>query len=299
MNHLLSILELDDIIKSFKVRLRIDDFMVVTITKENSYIKLNTPTLPNFLCIILVEQGSIGYAENGISMELKKGDIYFSPIAEKFFINEISEDYVAKKILLTDKLIINSAFTYKSNDFLKSFFNHPSRRIENQPELYNRIASEINALEALNDKNNVNHYFNEMIWHRFSIVIYELENFFKKSDEVTLGIESVRGDDLTMQFFSLLRQNFKEHHEVQFYADKLCITRKYLSKIISKTMGKSTKEVINHFLILEAKLLLRKPGITLSDVITELQFLDLASFSKFFKKHTGQSPSNYRKDDLF
>lgn len=298
MTQLLSFLELDDIIKSFKLRLRIDDFMVVTINKENSYIKLNTPTLPNFLCIILVEQGSIGYNENGASMELKEGDIYFSPIAENFFINYISDDYVAKKILLTDKLIINSAFTYKSNDFLKSFFNHPSRRIQGQPELYKRIASEINELEALNDKNNVNHYFNEMIWHRFSIVIYELENFFKKS-EVTVGIESVRGDDLTMQFFSLLRQNFKEHHEVQFYADKLFITRKYLSKIIRKTMGRSTKDVINHFLILEAKFLLRKPGITLSDVITELQFLDLASFSKFFKKHTGQTPSSYRKDDLF
>ncbi|MBK0370240.1 AraC family transcriptional regulator [Flavobacterium agrisoli] len=298
MSQLLSTLELDDIIKSFKVRLQIDDFMVVTITKENSYFKLNTPTLPNFLCIILVEQGSIGYAENGKSMELKKGDIYFSPIAEKFFINEISHDYVAKKILLTDKLIINSAFTYKSNDFLKSFFNHPSRRIQGQTELYQRIASEINALEELNDKNNVNYYFNEMIWHRFSIVIYELENYFKKA-ELPVSIESVRGDDLTMQFFTLLRQNFKEHHEVQFYADKLCITRKYLSKIIRKTMGKSTKDVINHFLIVEAKLLLRKPGITLNDVITELQFLDLPSFSKFFKKHTGKSPSSYRKDDLF
>lgn len=298
MNHLLSILELDDIIKSFNRRLRIEDFMVVTITKENSYIKLNTPTLPNFLCIILVEQGSIGYAENGNLMELKKGDIYFSPIAEKFFINEISEDYVAKKILLTDKLIINSAFTYKSNDFLKSFFNHPSRRIQGQPELYKRIESEINALETLNDKNNVNHYFNEMIWHRFSIVIYELENYFKKI-EVPLGIESVRGDDLTMQFFSLLREHYKEHHEVQFYADKLCITRKYLSKVIRKTMGKSTKDVINHFLILEAKLLLRQPGITLNDVITELHFLDLPAFSKFFKKQTGQSPSSYRKDDLY
>ena len=223
---------------------------------------------------------------------------YFSPIAERFFINDISDDYHAKKMLLTDKLIVNSGFTYKSTDFLKNFFNHPARRIQDQPELFKRIGAEINALEELNDINNVNHYFNEMIWHRFSILIYELENFFQKT-ESTATVDSVKGDTLTMQFFSLLREHFKDHHDVQFYADKLCITRKYLSKIIRKTMHKSTKDVINHFLVVEAKLLLRKPGITLNDVITELQFLDAATFSKFFKKNTGQSPSAYRKDGLF
>jgi AraC family transcriptional activator of pobA len=298
MNQLLAVLELDDIIKSFNAKLRIDDFLVVTVNRDNSYIQLNNPTLPNFLCIILVEQGSIKYTENGKVLELKKGDIYFSPIAEKFFINYISPDYCAKKILLTDKLIINSGFSYKSNDFLKNFFNHPARRIQGQPELYKRIGTEINELQALNDVNNINHYFNEMIWHRFSILIYELENFFQKTAGIT-GVDSVRGDTLTMQFFSLLREHFKDHHDVQFYADKLCITRKYLSKIIRKTMHKSTKDVINHFLVVEAKLLLRKPGITLNDVITELRFLDAATFSKFFKKHTGQSPSTYRKDGLF
>lgn len=298
MNKILGILELEDIIKSFKAKLRIHDFMVVEINSENSYIELNLPTLPNFLCIILVEEGSIRYTDNGETMELCKGDIFFSPIAEKFLINFISDDYAARKILLTDKLIMNSGFTYKSSEFLKSFFDHPSRRIRQQPELYKKIANEITELEYLNDAENDNHYFNEMIWHRISILIYELENYFKKS-EFSAADDSPRDGDLTLRFFLLLRKHYKEHHDVQFYADALCVTRKHLSKIIKKTMQKPTKDVINHFLIVEAKLLLRKQDITLTDVISELQFTDTATFSKFFKKETGQSPSSYRKVGIF
>jgi AraC family transcriptional activator of pobA len=64
-----------------------------------------------------------------------------------------------------------------------------------------------------------------------------------------------REDELTTSFFILVREHFKEQHNVQFYADKLCISRKYLTKVINKTMFKAPRDIIHQVLAVEARLL--------------------------------------------
>ncbi|HFK5570495.1 TPA: helix-turn-helix domain-containing protein [Elizabethkingia meningoseptica] len=77
------------------------------------------------------------------------------------------------------------------------------------------------------------------------------------------------------------------------------ITRKYLSKVIKKTLNKTPKDVINQTLTIEAKLLLKRSNANINEIAASLSFSDQAMFSKFFKKQTGQSPSEYKIDDIF
>ncbi len=155
----------------------------------------------------------------------------------------------------------------------------------------------LDELKALNNKEKDNYYFNEMIWHHFSLVIYEIDNYFKKIDKPHLVTH--REDELTTSFFKLVQEHFKEEHNVQFYADKLFISRKYLTKVINKTTFKSPRDIVHQVLAVEARLLLRNPNLNVNEVAAQLKFSDQASFSKFFKKHTGRSPLEYRKDDLY
>ncbi|MDH6250281.1 AraC-like DNA-binding protein [Chryseobacterium sp. H1D6B] len=136
-----------------------------------------------------------------------------------------------------------------------------------------------------------------MIWHHFSLVIYEIDNYFKKTEKINLV--TYREDELTTSFFILVREHFKEEHNVQFYADQLCISRKYLTKVINKTMYKSPREIIHQVLAVEARLLLKNSNANVNEVASQLKFSDQASFSKFFKKHAGKSPLEYKKDDLY
>lgn len=64
-------------------------------------------------------------------------------------------------------------------------------------------------------------------------------------------------------------------------------------------MSKSPRDIIHQVLAVEARLLLKNPNLNVSEVAAQLKFSDQASFSKFFKKHTGRSPLEYRKDDLY
>ena len=152
-------------------------------------------------------------------------------------------------------------------------------------------------LKSLNNTEKEDYYFNEMIWHHFSLVIYEIDNYFKKIEKPHQVTH--REDELTTSFFILVREHFKEEHNVQFYADKLCISRKYLTKVINKTMFKSPRDIIHQVLAVEARLLLRNPNLNVNNVAVQLKFSDQASFSKFFKKHVGKSPLEYKKDDLY
>lgn len=96
-------------------------------------------------------------------------------------------------------------------------------------------------------------------------------------------------------FMSLLQQNFRQHRSVGFYADKLFISAKYLSLIIKEATGRTATEWIDHFVILEAKNLLRYSGRNIQQIAYDLNFHNQSAFGKYFKHLTGLSPSEFRK----
>ncbi|PBJ07993.1 AraC family transcriptional regulator [Flavobacterium sp. ACN6] len=290
-------LTLEELISQVKTDLITKEYVVCDMDKTNYNIELNMLHKADFFALVLIEKGSCSYTVNARKSKITANDVLFCPMHETFTIDHISDDYKAKYILFTLDFISQAGFNYRSNDILKSFSNNPFIIISGEMEIFERIKFYLNQLQSLNNTQQDNYYFNELIWHSFSLLIYEVDNYFK-SIEITKPI-SPRGEDLATKFFMLLRENFKEHHDVQFYADRLFVTRKYLSKMIKKTMLKSSREIINHVLVTEAKILLRNYHISVSDAALELNFSDQSVFSKFFKKHTGQTPSDYKKNDHF
>jgi AraC-like DNA-binding protein len=97
------------------------------------------------------------------------------------------------------------------------------------------------------------------------------------------------------RFMNLVKENFREQREVGFYANKLCLTPKYLSKVIRDNSGSSAGEWINNYVVLEAKALLKSTNMTIQQISEELNFPSQSFFGKHFKRCTGMSPSEYRK----
>lgn len=286
-----------DLLDEVEFDLRIKEFVVMNIDKTSYSIKLNIPYRSDYFTIFLVEKGTIRFRLDNASYQVYEGDVVFCPMAETFWIEEISYDYNAKYIFFSVKYISEAGFNYKSNDVLKSLSSDPTNIMRNEPDLYRRMSFHLDELKNLNNTEKENYYFNEMIWHHFSLVIFEIDNYFKKIEKTQQV--TYREDEITTSFFVLVRENFKEQHNVQFYADQLFISRKYLTKVINKTMYKSPRDIIHQVLMIEAKILLKDSNANVGEVAAQLKFSDLASFSKFFKKHTGQSPLKYKGSDLF
>lgn len=117
---------------------------------------------------------------------------------------------------------------------------------------------------------------------------------FTKSVSQCEGLYS-RAENLTRSFFTLLLQHFETERNVSFYANKLCITPKYLSTIIKSVTKFSVQNWINEVVLIEIKRYLRTTEQTVQQISERLHFSTPSSFVRFFRMHTGETPLAYRK----
>lgn len=106
---------------------------------------------------------------------------------------------------------------------------------------------------------------------------------------------SARVNQVFERFLALVTEYHNEQRCVAFYADKLCLTPKYLSKLVKMSSGRSAPDWIDSYVILEAKNLLKYSDKPIKEIVYLLHFPNQSVFYKFFKAHTGQTPSEYRK----
>jgi AraC-like DNA-binding protein len=114
------------------------------------------------------------------------------------------------------------------------------------------------------------------------------------SGEVQQSKQSI----LLERFMKLVQENFREQRDIGFYADKLCLTPKYLSKILKDNSGSSASEWIDNHVVLEAKALLKSTNMTIQQISEELNFPSQSFFGKYFKRVVGVSPKEYRESKM-
>lgn len=133
----------------------------------------------------------------------------------------------------------------------------------------------------------------EIVRSLIYIVLNELDDVHQRQKQVQ-PLPDNKDDHILFQFKVLLSEHFIEERQVSFYADKLNLTPKYFSTIIKKVSGKTAGEWINEMLLLESKVRLQNKHHSIAQIAYDLNFSDPSHFGKFFKKHTGMSPNQYR-----
>ena len=103
-----------------------------------------------------------------------------------------------------------------------------------------------------------------------------------------------RKEELFKKFLQLVHQHCATHREVAFYAQKLSITPRYLSTIVQEMSHETTKELIDRHAIMEIKVMLKNSRMNIQELSNFMNFTDQSFFGRYFKKHTGMSPMEYR-----
>lgn len=144
-------------------------------------------------------------------------------------------------------------------------------------------------------------YRRELIILLLKYLYLELFNAYQKKSTLTEHKDTrkeTRKEELANQFFELIVKHFRENKEVAFYADKLCITSKYLTMVVKETSGKSAKDWIVEYVILETKALLQNTNLSIQEIAAKMNFANQSSLGRFFRKHTGMSLSQYRMSNF-
>ena len=243
---------------------------------------------PNFV-ISLCHKGSCRADFDMRPIEFKQHDIAVMLPNHIIGYGECSEDYSTTMIVI-DRSFFNELTNRESFSGYLKYKNQPNYHLNN--EQYSQITTILATLRLVVEIPHPKR--TESLANLLDILFYALTDY--RGDE-SLNTVEVRNTHLFNSFYDLLINNYKQQHEIAWYAERLCLTPKYFSGVIRQITGKSAAQWIDDMLILHAKrLLYTHRDMNIQQIAFELGFKGNANFCRFFKDQTGLRPSEYRKN---
>jgi len=251
----------------------------------------------DFFVINVLAKGSIRIKLNLKEQEISENSVLFlAPNTLKQLIHA-SDDVKIYKVIFTARFLLQIGVEKQEIEMLE-FNSRTQEGILSLKEKEMNILKKV--IEDLKEKNESmrEHPFGEdIVKYTFRLFLTEMAGIAVKYNILSKQKTS-RKQDLVMQFGNLVNLHFKENRSVKFYADQLAITPKYLTEIVHEVTGESASVIIDEKVMYEAKVLLNNPRLSISQIADVLNFSDQSFLGKFFKRHLGLSPSQYRNHKL-
>lgn len=252
---------------------------------------LNTPHKFNFFMMMFHTHGSIEFKVDMVDYSLYQpnNNIKIAP-GQILSIQKRSDDFDAMIIILSQEFIEN-LLVYINGSIPLPLGKHMDCVTHAEDGDKNTMAMFIRGIRYVL-KQKENPFRLQVVQHVIMAIFYSSEQV-RKID----GNEPPRSnaDVLSREFLILVKDNFRRERQLQFYADKLCITPRYLSRVVKETTNFSAAEWIERYVILEARALLKSTNMTIQQIGDELNFPSQTFFGKYFKRRVGISPKEYRR----
>ncbi len=195
---------------------------------------------------------------------------------------------MSPEFLTTIRLDFNSLYR-ESNSILDNPCISLSQEEFEMCRMYMRIAGQLIHSGASRSRDALRYLVSSVFYYLGNLWTEKISEARKTADR-----GSVRSKMTSDAFIKLVVEHHNEERNMSFYADKLCLSPKYLSKLVKAQTGRSAPEWIDAFVIMEAKNLLKYSELSIKEIVYKLNFPNQSVFYKFFKAHTGLTPSEYR-----
>lgn len=204
-----------------------------------------------------------------------------------------SKDCRLKIMVFTKNFLVNNNFKLDTLDVFTFFLRENYNKIQLKGE---EADSLLQLFDLLNVKITKHQYaFHvEIIKSLFYTFLYEVQSIYSKGFEKYLTLSN-RENELNKKFKELINKQATIQRNIKYYSDQLFISPKYLITIIKNATGKTPKAIINEVIMEYAKHYLIYTNQNIGEITESLNFSDIAAFSKFFKRYTTLSPTDYRK----
>lgn len=251
---------------------------------------LSTPSRIDCGVIMICHSGSARLTIDVLQLQLCRGSEIVILPGKIISADSISSDFSVDYVVFRRDMFEEASFRLDIA-FFKFLSSNPF--YQHNDDTIDRIDRWVSSVERI--------YLDREHMFRDTIVRNLLQNVFLsiydslRRRAVTLSDEHKgRQGELFHRYMTLVRENFREHHNVSYYAAKMCITTRYLSTIVRSMSGESPKDIIDHMIVLEARVLLRSTNMSVQEIAIHLHFPDQSYLGRYFRKHTGESPTEYR-----
>ena len=278
-----------------------NELLLFSFSDIKSYVKtinpfhadsISKPHKFNFFVFLHHKAGSVKFEidlkqyellEPGNMVKVLPGQIlsFFSP----------DEDFECDVIVMSIPFV-EQMLLYEGPTFPASFDKHSSPIVK-CTDTDSRVGEELDiAIRNVLKKEFVSPNKTKIVQHLMMAVFYSSDHHRK----VRVEKPRTNAEALSREFLTLVKENFRTERQLSFYAERMCITPRYLSRVVKETTQFSAADWIERLVVLEARALLKSTNMTVQQISDELNFPSQTFFGKYFKRRVGISPKEYRRE---
>ncbi|WP_294332712.1 helix-turn-helix domain-containing protein [uncultured Chryseobacterium sp.] len=274
----------------------LEKFGVEIFTQHNIFdrIAVDKPFRPDNPAFIFVKTGTIKLKQHFRDLELSANMFMVTDPQTVYEMISVSDDFQSRMVSYKREFI--SALSLKFNRLItyRYFRQQMNIGVPFEPAEMEVVWKSVNFLKYILESETEITYKKEIVEHLFSVFCYQMAGIISKEDSNSMSQMS-RQEEIVFIFLNDLAKYHQNERGLEFYAQRQSMTTRHLSAVVKDITGKSASQVIALIVMNEAKVLLNSSNKPVSEISSILGFSDQYSFSHFFKKHLGESPSDYRK----
>lgn len=240
---------------------------------------------------ILVRRGAMSFSDGKNTFQSHTNDLIIWQMSNRIGKVKYSDDFEADFLIVTPSFLqqFNPEMVWATKGFIFIRLN-PSFHLDNSSlELINADF----ALFRNRMKSPDTAFKREVLGRVMQIFLYDLWTVYMH------GISQMQPNDnaarIFLRFLSIVQHEARREREVGFYADKLCISAKYLSQVSRAVTGLPASQWIMFYSTFELISLLNDTSKSLTEICFLMNFNSISLFSRYAKKNLGKSPSEYRQ----
>lgn len=251
---------------------------------------INQPTLMPEMRILIVKQGWSQPIINMMERRLEAGDLVFLGTNGILQYKDAAADLQGIGLSISDELFslaignrIPSAFDGHLRDFQLHLQPDEQDYLE---QLHLTLYRQLRQPEGSS----------QVTLHLLSAFLWQVDHLWSRNEQSHRESQT-REQRLFTDFIQLVSQYAPEHHTIDYYASRLCLTPRYLSSIIKQVSGKSAKQWIDDALVTRIKIDLKHTDKPIARICDDMNFPNPSFLTKFFKRMTGMTPSQFQSNN--
>lgn len=266
--------------------------LVLTDRLSDSFFS-RVPKRMNYILMALCQEGEAHYAIDTREQTVMPGDLLF--VSEKHIVDhyELSPDFKCLCIMLSTEFYHSFVLNVKNVSSLLLFsVNNPVVPLTvREAQTFNNYYHFIREKIADED----HHYRIQLVKALLLAMFFDMSGVIWRVEQKAMKSQS-RANAIFAQFIHLLENNFRTERRVTWYSAELGISPKYLSEVVKLVSMRTPNEWIDHYVVLELRVLLKNSTKSIKEISEELGFPNQSFLGKYFKVHVGISPSAFRRN---
>lgn len=246
----------------------------------------------SYFSFTIVLSGYLKINCEGRIIVLQENDLFITVPGSRVYTEEVTEDFSGLCLMIEE--ITAYEMPYARDGIRASYFpmsRDNANKLSFSATETQRLVHRMEEIKTCMGSDHI--YKTECLYALFSLFILDLLDIgrhYFDNNSIT-----PQTSDLFLRFLRLATENFIDQHEIAFYSDALAVSSIYLSRIVKRISGQTVKNHLDRLLMMEASYLLTRTDIPIAAIAERLNFANPGSFCKFFNRHKGISPKDYRK----